>query len=526
MVLAWIASAYAAGLLASRLSFPPLVGYLAAGYGLYAAGAHPQHLLAELSSIGILLLLFTVGLKLRFRNLFKREVLGVGGLHLLIVAAVSGLFFLYHDRQLTGGLLLGVSLAFSSTVLAVKVLEDHRELASFHGRTVMGILILQDVVAVGLLAMTGAKTPSTWAFGLLALPLLRPVAVWLFQCTRNNELRLLLGLLLAFAGGELAKAAGISEDLGALLMGVLLAGHPEANELGRELWGLKEAFLVAFFLQIGLLGAPTPDQMLTAAALIALLPVQGWLIFALLLIFGLRARTAFVASLSLTTYSEFALIVCAPLIDTGLLEPDWKPVLGFALACSLVVGALLNRHANWIFNALEFWLLRFERRMPHPDQLPAHLGNAEWLIVGMGRTGRAAYETLERERFKVMGLDADPVRVNRLKEQGYRVAYGDGEDHELWAYLEVMRLHGIILALPDFRARQLAIGQLRKREFRGVIGTTSFAISEDATLYRLGADVVFHPLAEAGVRLAERVLELENPHPESGASPGSPSLLP
>jgi len=509
MELVWIASAYAAGLMANRIGLPPLVGYLVAGYALSAMGVQPRHELAELSDLGILLLLFTVGLKLKLRTLFKPEVMGVGGLHLLIVAGVSGLIFLLQNQQLTGGLLLGVSLAFSSTVLAVKVLEDNRELGSFQGRTVMGVLILQDVVAVGLLAVAGAKTPDVWAFGLLALPLLRPVAVWLFENTRSDELRLLLGLLMALAGGELAAKVGISEDLGALLMGVLLADHAESKELGRFLWGLKEAFLVAFFLQIGLLGAPTQDQLLTAAALLAFLPLQGWLFFTLLLLFGLRARTAFVASLSLTTYSEFALIVCTPLIESGLIEPHWKPVLGFALACSLAVGALFNRNAHRIFNALEHGLRRFERRVPHPDQLPANLGNAQWLIVGMGRTGRASFETLEQERFKVMGLDADPVRVNRLKELGYRVDYGDVEDHELWGYLDFVRLQGIILALTDFKTRQLAIGGLRKRGFQGVIGTTSLNVNEDPTLYRLGADVVFHPNTEGGVRLAELVLKVE-----------------
>ncbi|MFM8442119.1 MAG: cation:proton antiporter [Methylococcus sp.] len=514
MELIWIASAYLAGLVATRLGLPPLVGYLVAGYALSALGVQPRHELGELSELGILLLLFTVGLKLKIRSLFKPEVIGVGGLHLLIVAGVSGLIFLLQNQQLTGGLLLGVSLAFSSTVLAVKVLEDNRELSSFQGRTVLGVLIFQDVVAVGLLAVVGAKTPDVRALGLLALPFLRPVAVWLFEITRSDELRLLLGLLMAFAGGELAAQVGISKDLGALLMGLLLAGHAESNELGRFLWGLKEAFLVAFFLQIGLLGAPTSDQLLTAAALLAFLPLQGWLFFTLLLIAGLRARTAFVASLSLTTYSEFALIVSTPLIESGLIENHWKPVLGFALACSLAVGALLNRHAYRIFNALESWLRRFERRVPHPDQLPADLGNAQWLIVGMGRTGRAAYETLENKRLKVMGLDADPVRVNRLKEQGYRVDYGDVEDHELWSYLDFERLQGIILALIDFKVRQLAIDGLRKRGFRGVIGTTSLNAGEDATLYRLGADVIFHPNTEGGVRLAERVLEIQRPEPE------------
>jgi predicted Kef-type K+ transport protein len=510
MELIWITSAYAAGLLASRLWLPPLVGYLLAGYALYMAGFRSQTLLSEFADIGILLLLFTVGLKLKLRSLFKREVFGVGTLHLLIVAGVSGLIFLLDHQRLSGGLVLGVSLAFSSTVLAVKVLEDNREVESFHGRTVMGILIFQDLVAVGLLAVVGGSKPSPWALGLLAFPLLRPVARWLFEATRNSELRLLLGILLAFSGGELAEAVGISKDLGALLMGVLLAGHPEVDDLGHKLWGLKEALLVAFFLQIGLLGTPTAEQLLMATGLLAVLPLQGWLFFTLMLLIGLRARTAFVAALALMTYSEFALIVAVPVIEDGLLEPEWKPVLGVAVAASLGLAALLNRNSHRLYTWVEPWLIRFERRVPHPDQIPADFGNAKWLVVGMGRSGRAAYKTLDRQRHKVMGLDSDPIRVGLLRDAGLRVAYGDIEDHALWEQASLNRLLGIVLALPDFRARQAALENIRGRGFAGTIGTTSFNVNEDLALFQSGADVVFHPLTEAGERLAERVLEIQS----------------
>lgn len=508
MELLWISSAFIAGLLVNRLSLPPLVGYLVAGYGLNLAGIRAAGTLAHLAEIGILLLLFTVGLKLNLRSLLRREVLGVGSLHLLIVAGVSGLIFFLQQQHVTGGLALGVSLAFSSTVLAVKVLEDNRELASFHGRTVLGILIFQDVVAVGLLAVAGARTPSLWAFGLLGLPLLRPLAIWLFESTRNDELRLLLGILLAFAGGQLAESVGISRELGALLMGVLLAGHSGANDLGRKLWGLKEVLLVAFFLRIGLVGVPNREQLLLAGGLLALLPLQGWLFFTLLLVTGLRSRTGFIATLALMTYSEFALIAIAPIIDAGLLTPDWKPVLGFAVAASLAITALLNRNSHRLFTWLEPWLVWFELRVPHPDQLPTHLGNAEWLVVGMGRTGKAAYETLNRRRHKVLGLDADPVRVSKLQAKGLRVVYGDGEDHELWANTRLEGIQGIILTLPDFRARELAMSHLQARGFSGLIGTTAFDAQEDLVFYRLGADVVFHPFTEAGEMLAIRMLEI------------------
>jgi len=412
-------------------------------------------------------------------------------------------------QKLTGGLLLGVALAFSSTVLAVKVLEDNGEIQTFQGRTVLGILILQDLVALGLLVLAGGETPSPWALLLLAFPLFAPLARRFFEWTENDELRLLLGLLMALAGGELAERLGISKDLGAVLMGVLIGGHPDSKDLSQKLWGLKEVFLVGFFLEIGLHGLPDAVQGNRALLLLAALPLQGILFFILMIWTGLRARTSFVASLALTTYSEFALIVAEPLINLGLLDEDWHETLGLALAGSLAIGAVLNRWPQTLYDFLGPWLKQFERAVPHPDQLPPDFSRAEWLVVGMGRTGRAAYRAMDKKHVKAIGIDADPIRVAQLKEEGIRVVYGDVEDAELWAAVPLGSLKGIIIAMPILDARTKALVSIRGRGFTGVIGTVSFRSSEDPILYRLGADEVYRPLTQAGEQLADRVLELE-----------------
>ena len=194
MELLWISTAYATGLLASRLYFPPLVGYLVAGYVLHMMGIEAERTMAHLADIGIELLLFTVGLKLKASSLLRREVLSVGGAHLLVVTGIAGLIFLALGERGAGGLVLGASLAFSSTVLAIKVLEDNGELSTLHGRDVLSILILQDIVAIGLLAVADGRQPTYWAFGLLLLPLLRPLAHRLFDASRADELKLLLGV--------------------------------------------------------------------------------------------------------------------------------------------------------------------------------------------------------------------------------------------------------------------------------------------------------------------------------------------
>ncbi|MFZ2450640.1 MAG: cation:proton antiporter family protein [Methylovulum miyakonense] len=507
MELVLIGTAYMAGLVTSSLYFPPLVGYLIAGYVLHALGVHPDNTLAHLADIGIQLLLFTVGLKLKLRSLLRREVLSVGGMHLLIVTAVSVAIFFALGGYVSGGLVLGVSLAFSSTVLAIKVLDDNGELSTMYGRDVLSILILQDIVAIGLLAFTSGKQPTPWALGLLLLPLFRPLMYRLLNASHADELKLLLGVSLALAGGMLAEQVGISNDIGALLMGVTLAGHVKTDELSDKLWGLKETFLVAFFLQIGLTDLPGYDEVLQALLLLALLPLQGGLFFALFLVVGLRARTAFISSLALMTYSEFALITSSAVIDAHLLPPVWEAIIGLAVALSLAVAAPLNRFSHRIFSFLEPFLTRFERKVNHPDRLPSSIGIAEWLVIGMGRTGLSAYQAFCQQDKRVLGLDADPTVLEALLADGRRVVYGDAEDNALWEKLPLSKVKGVILAMPEFDVRASSIMQLKTRRFQGHIGSICFQEDEEAKLYGLGASFVVNPLIEAGRQLAEQMLD-------------------
>ncbi|MBL1262801.1 cation:proton antiporter family protein [Candidatus Methylomicrobium oryzae] len=507
MELVWVGTAYLVGLLASRLSFPPLVGYLAAGYILHAFGIESESSLTHLADIGIELLLFTVGLKLKLRSLLRQEVLSVGGWHLFLVTGAAGIVFLLQGEQTAGGLVLGASLAFSSTVLAIKVLEDNGELSTLHGRDVLSILILQDIVAIALLAYADGRQPSYWAFALLLLPMLRPLAHRLLTFSEADELKLLLGVSLALAGGLSAQNVGVSPDIGALLMGVMLSAHPQIEELSDKLWSLKEVFLVAFFLQIGLAELPNRDQVFDALGLLGLLPLQGILFFALFLLAGLRARTAFISSLALMTYSEFALITTGAMVKADLLTPEWNSTVALAVAGSLAVAAPLNRYSHELFSRFEPFLVRFEKRAWHPDRLPESIGVAEWLIVGMGRTGLSAYQTLYRLEKRVVGLDADPTVLESLLAEGRRVIYGDAEDSELWSGLPLDRVKGIILTLPEFDARCSAIRQLRKRGYRGLIGTIWYFPEEQQQLELLGADFMIHPLVEAGNQLALQLMQ-------------------
>ena len=315
----WIAFAFILGLATRSIGLPPLIGYLAAGFALAAFGEHfgvgptDSVILEHLAHLGVLLLLFTVGLKLKLSNLVRREVIGGSLLHFGISSlVVLPAILLFLDTSWRDSLLLAIALSFSSTVLAAKVLEGKRELRAFHGRVAIGVLIIQDLIALVVMSIASGKVPSAWALLVFGLPLLRPLLFRLLDHSGHEELMVLLGLMLALVAGGLGfEYVGLSSELGALAFGAMLAKHKRATELSNSLWAIKEVFLVGFFLQIGIGGLPDMNAMLFAGAVALLLPLKGALFFFLFLLFRLRARSAFLSAASLTNYSEFGLIVAS-----------------------------------------------------------------------------------------------------------------------------------------------------------------------------------------------------------------------
>lgn len=503
----WILCAFGLGLLARQLALPPLVGFLGAGFLLNGFGVQPVPAIAQLGEIGVWLLLFTVGLKLRFKSLVRPEVWGTALAHL----ALSGVVAAALARSELGlpwgtAWLLGAAFSFSSTVLAAIVLEPKRELRAFHGRVAIGILIVQDIVAVALLAGNAGVAPSPWAPLLLLLVPAKPLIDRLLTFTGHGELLVLLGALLAIAvGGYGFEAVGLSPELGALTLGALLANHPRAVELGNMLWGMKELFLVGFFLSIGMAGLPTPAMLVAAAGLVLALPVKTVLFFVLLLAAGLRARSGFLAALSLASYSEFGLIVVQLGVREGLLGPEWLGLAAVTVAFSFAIAAPLNRMAHGMYARWERWLQWFERTERHPDDEPVSIGAAEVLIVGMGRVGSGAYRYLRDLGLQPVGLDSDMGKVERHLQEGRRVLYADAEDPELWHRLHLGRVRAVMLALPDAEAKIIASRQLRLRGFRGLIAATHVFEEEREPILAAGCDVTYNYFSEAGTGFAAHI---------------------
>jgi len=510
----WIAIAFACGLAVKLFGLPPLIGFIIAGFVLHAAGAESGEFLREIADLGVTLLLFTIGLKLKPHSLARPEVWGVATIHMVIVTLLLTMTAillaqlhmpLFNGIGLSEALLIGFALSFSSTVFAVKVLETLGASASRHGRTSIGVLIIQDIAAVAFIAVSAGKIPSVWALVLLLLIPLRHPLQRVLDLTGRGELLVLYGIVLALGGADLFEMLGLKADLGALVFGMLLTNHPKSDELSKALMGFKDIFLVGFFLSVGMTTMPGWAELTTALIMIVFLPLKTALYFGLFSLFKLRARASWQASLNLANYSEFGLIVGTIAAASGMLSNEWLAVFAIALAISFTLSAPLAAAGDTFYTRWQRKIKYFEREHRLVDDADLEAEGVEAVIVGMGRLGSAAYDAFaETYPGRVIGVDLDEENIKKHQEAGRSVVMADGTNPDLWSRVSGLPQHlkWAVLCLPNHRSNIAAAQRLLEYDAKCRIAATTKFPDEVEELRKNGAEFVFNIYAEAGVGFA------------------------
>ncbi len=518
MLVTLVGLAFLFGLILKRVGLPPMVGFLLAGFVFNLSGFEAPDGLNMISQLGVTLLLFSIGLKLDFKSLANNEIWGVSLAHIF----TSTLFYagvLWLGKVLIPSTIFDVSpfvivlvafaLSFSSTVYAVKVLEDRDDMRAFYGKVAIGILIMQDIFAVIFLTVSEAKYPTVWALSLLLLPVIRKIMFKLLDAVGHGELLVLSGLFFALgAGFEYFSLIGIKGDLGALVFGALLASHPKAGDLSKSLFSFKELMLVGFFLSIGMQGLPTPTIIFVSLFLCALLPFKTFFYYLILEYFGLRARTSLFVSLNLATYSEFALIVAALSVMKGWLPVDWLIIMAISVSASFALAAPFSMGSEQIYKRYKnFWNV-FQKSVYHPRDQLIQTGEARILVIGMGRVGCGAYDKLASYfDQKIIGIEHNALRVKQQREAGRNVVHGDATDTDFWSKLKTgTTLELIVLAMPNHRSNIYAAQQIVRSNLSCKVVAIAKFESEVDELGALGVPS-FNIYSEAGSSLARHALD-------------------
>ena len=284
-----ILAALLCGIASRAIGFPALIGYLTAGFVIHEFGMSSGPVLEVLADLGITLLLFTIGLKLEPVKLLELKVWGTSLIYMIVAQVVMFLLLIGLGAALPslglsylGASVIALGLAFSSTVFVIQTMQERGEVQSSHAALAIGILIVQDLVAVAFLAVSSGKAPTLYALGMLAIIPLRPLTLRLLQIAGHGELLTLLGLALAIGSAQISEMVGIKGDLGALIVGAVLADHVKSRELANNLVQLKDLFLIGFFLSIGLGGWPSASLITVSIVIGTLASLKPLLYFPLM----------------------------------------------------------------------------------------------------------------------------------------------------------------------------------------------------------------------------------------------------
>jgi glutathione-regulated potassium-efflux system ancillary protein KefC len=513
--------AFVFGFAATRMRLPALVGYLVAGFVLFAFGFETTEAIEVIAEIGVILLLFSIGLKLKIRFLGRREVWATATVEVVVVSGViAGVMLAVGaigfpmiaglDWQQT--LLLGFVFAFSSTVFAIKMLEQTNETGSLSGRLAVGVLIVQDIMAVAFLVFLAGMVPSWWAIPMvIAIIALRPLYGWFLARTGHGELLVLSGFALAVgvgAGGF--HLVGLEPELGALVAGIVVSSDPRAGEMADRLLDFKDFFLVGFFLSIGLGGIPPVGALAVVALMIVLLPIKSGLFFLLFTRFHLRNRTALQASLTLSSYSEFGLIVAVASQATGILEQEWVSTIAVVVASSFAVAAAVNTARYRLYGKLSAKLSRFESPPIVADDEIVDLEGARVITFGMGRVGTGAYDELVARRGDVVvGVERNKDVIAASTDGGRNVVLGYALDQEFWEQLKSHDEVELIVVAMDNHASNLVCVE-RANEFLPEVSVAAIARYPDQVieLEAAGVDVARNLYEEAGQGLVDDAISI------------------
>ncbi|QOL25072.1 cation:proton antiporter [Thalassotalea sp. LPB0316] len=514
----WILFAFCCGLLAKVAKLPPSIGYLLAGFVLHFLGFTADDIILNLADLGITLLLFTIGLKLNIHDLVKKEVWLASLSHTSLWLVSGVIVFKFFaviaipyivDLDIATSALVVFALSFSSTVCVVKLMEEHGEMRTRHGKLAVGILVMQDIIAVAFLVAATGKTPSIWALSLLVLIPLKPLIYRVISNVGHGELIPLTGFFVAFGAYELFEFVQIKGDLGALLGGMYLAGHYKASEITKSLLPFKDLFLIGFFLSIGFTALPTWEMFGIALVITLMLPIKFALFFLLFVSLNLRARTAFLSALALSNFSEFGLIVATLSQKIGWLEKEWLVILALAVSISFVITNIIYNFAHEFFALHKDKLNTYQRTKRLKEDQFDQPCDAPVVIIGMGRVGMGAYNALEQQiPGQVWGLDTDKEKVDWLNDNNIQAFTGDAEDADFWENVDADKIKLALLALPSVKDIKNITIQLKLANYQGKIAAIARYDDERAELEELGIDKVFNFYNEAGVGFAEESIGL------------------
>ena len=502
-------------ILARIIKQPPIIAYIIAGIlsgPLFLNFIGPSSTSSELIQIfahlGVAFLLFIVGFSLDFRVLKEfGAVATIGGFFQILLTEVVGYFIsLGLGFSSISSIYIATALAFSSTVIVIKILSDKKEIHTLHARIALGILIVQDfVAALALMAipLINSQTTSNKILTDLGIILLLIFAVFVFAnyilnrimdyLARSQEVLFLFGIAWALIIAAIFDTLGFSLEIGALIAGMSLASSRYTLELGGKIKPLRDFFVVLFFVFFGsqLSGAIT-WPLIQKALILSLFVLIGkpLIVMIILRLFGYKKRTNFLASISLAQISEFSLILALLGFSLGHLSQEIMTLSILIALITITLSSYSIYYSENIFNRISSFLLFFEGKK---EQTIKKEKSYKILLFGYHRIGFKLLQTIKKLGLPYAIVDYNPKVILTLEKQGIPCIYGDAEDKELLSELNLEEVKLIISTIPDSSSNISIKESLNKINSKAVFIATAEQPKTAIDLYENGVDYVIIP---------------------------------
>jgi len=548
-----LAAAFVGGYAARAVGLPVLTGYLLAGI---AVGPHTPGFIADqaavrtVADLGVALLMFAVGVQFsleELRHVRKTAILG-GGVQMAGTALLGlGLGWLF-GWGVYPGLFLGCALALSSTAVLMKLLEERGELGTAHGNVMLGILVTQDLSLIGMMvllpALAEVGTSGTGALGAVVVAVAKALlflAATVVMATRvapavlervartgSRELLLLAAVCLCLGAGFAAERMGLGLALGAFLAGLVVSESDFAHEVFSQVRPLRDVFASLFFVSVGMLldpgfvAAAWPEVLAVVATLLLGKPLATMVPLHLLRWHG---RTTVLAGLGLAQIGEFSFVLATAGTAQGLVEARLGSVILASALVTLLLTPFVYGSADRAYQLANRWppLSRLLNRPPGPEDQAAEqdrrdVVDARVLVLGSGRVGRYVSDALLARGISHAIVDFDPFAVDKRRERGVPVIYGDATSESVLAQLHPEKAELAVIALPEADATEMALRLLKRMAPKLPVVARVHRGRDIPRMRRAGADAVIQAEFEAGMEMVRQTLDrLGAPDPEVDA---------
>jgi Kef-type K+ transport system membrane component KefB/Trk K+ transport system NAD-binding subunit len=509
-------------ILAKFLKQPPILAYIVGGLLIGPFGFHlvqDIEFVKIIGELGIALLLFVVGLELSMERIKK-----VGGTAMIIGSAEVTImtllgFFIGRFFGFSGieSLYIGLIIAFSSTLVVIKLLSDNRELDTLHGRIMLGILLVQDVAVILALtflinndvsAFTLAKVGATGLLLIISAAAITKYILPLFfkKIAENQELLFLFALAWCFLFAGAASFLGFSIVIGAFIAGVTLANFPYNIEIIGRVKPIKDFFVTIFFVAIGIQIIPTIDSSLYAPIIVLFLTVilvKPFVISIFTSLSKYSRRTAFISGIGLAQVSEFSIILAMQGVLLNQISENLLSIAIILTAITMLVTTYFIKYDHKLYNWFGHIALFFNKRLEHDlshigDELNKHI-----IIFGAGRTGRKIVSSFKEQGLKLIIVDYNPDVIQGLISRKINCICGDAEDPEIIERLNLKHAHAIISTIPDKTINRAILRSLKRRNHNAMFFGVADNVDDALDLYESGADYVILPQILAGEKLTD-----------------------